>query len=66
MADERLDSERRLLATDRGMRKGGDVDHRDPEQHSRAVQDKGSAQLKQIRRTMGPDRSGTVKIIGDK
>jgi hypothetical protein len=64
MASEMIESEHRLLATDRGLKPG--VDHRDHEAHLAAVRDKGSAHLKEIRRTAGPDRSGTVRVIGDK
>jgi hypothetical protein len=43
MASEMLESERRLLATDRRQQNNPGVDHRDPDAHSRAVSDKGSA-----------------------
>jgi hypothetical protein len=66
MASEMLESERRLMATDRAQRNNPGVDHRDPEQHSRAVSDKGSAALKAVRRTAGPDRSGSVRTLIDK
>jgi hypothetical protein len=64
MPDKLLDSERQLLATDRGLKPG--VDHRDHEAHLAAVAHKGSQSIKQVRRTAGPDRSGTVRVIGDK
>jgi hypothetical protein len=63
---ELLDSERRALATDRAYRNNSGVDHRDPEQHSAAVRDKGSAALKEVRRSAGPDRSGSVRVLIDK
>jgi hypothetical protein len=66
MASEMLESERRLLATDRRQQNNGGIDHRDPDAHSAAVRDKGSAALKEVRRTAGPDRSGTVRVLIDK
>jgi hypothetical protein len=63
---EMLESERRLLATDRRQSNGGGVDHRDPEQHSRAVQDKGSAALKEVRRTVNQNMAGVVRTLIDK
>jgi hypothetical protein len=63
---ELLDSERRLLATDRRQQSNPGIDHRDPEQHSAAVRDKGSAALKEVRRSAGPDRSGSVRVLIDK
>jgi hypothetical protein len=61
----KLDSERELLATDRRLQ-NNPVDHRDPDAHSAAVRDKGSAALKEVRRTAGPDRSGSVRVLIDK
>jgi hypothetical protein len=66
MASEMLESERRLLATDRAQRNNPGVDHRDPEQHSAAVRDKGSASLKEIRRTVNQNMAGTVRTLIDK
>jgi hypothetical protein len=65
MASEMLDSERKLLATDKSLR-GGGVDHRDPDAHLNAIRDRGSAALKEVRKTAGPDRSGSVKVLIDK
>jgi hypothetical protein len=60
-----LDSEREALRVNRSLSDSG-VDHRDPDAHSAAVRDKGSAALKEVRRTAGPDRSGTVRVLLDK
>ena len=61
----KLDSERELLATGKSLSRGV-VDHRDPDAHSAAVRDRGSSALKEVRRTAGPDRSGTVRVLLDK
>ena len=58
MASEMLESERRLLATDRRQSNGGGVDHRDPEQHRRAVLDRASEALKTPRRVPHPSLAG--------
>ena len=62
----KLDSERELLATDRRQQNNSGVDHRDPDAHSAAVRDRGSAALKEVRRSAGPDRSGTVRVLIDR
>jgi hypothetical protein len=64
MASERLESERSLLATDRGLKPG--VDHRDHEAHLAAVRDKGSASLHEPRRVPHPSLAGTVRVLLDK
>jgi hypothetical protein len=61
-----LDSERELLATDRRLQNNGGVDHRDPDAHSAAVRDRGSAPLKEIRRTVNQNMAGTVRTLIDK
>jgi len=66
MANEMLESERRLMATDRRQQNNPGVDHRDPDAHSAAVRDKGSAALKEVRRSAGPDRSGSVRVLIDR
>ena len=66
MSTEMLESERRLMATDRRQQNNPGVDHRDPDAHSAAVRDRGSSALKEVRRTAGPDRSGTVRVLLDK
>jgi len=58
MASERLESERRLMTTDRELRTSGGVDHRDPEQHRRAVLDRASEALKTPRRVPHPSLAG--------
>jgi hypothetical protein len=62
----KLESERELLATDRRLQNNPGVDHRDPEQHSRAVSDKGSAALHEPRRVPYPSMAGTVRVLLDK
>jgi hypothetical protein len=64
MANEMLESERRLLATDRGLKPG--VDHRDHEAHLAAVAHKGSAQLKEVRHTVNQNLGGMVRVLLDK
>jgi hypothetical protein len=66
MASEMLESERRLLATDRRQQNNPGVDHRDPDAHSAAVRDKGSAALKEVRRTVNQNMAGTVKTLINK
>jgi hypothetical protein len=60
-----LESVRELNRVNHSLGAGG-VDHRDPDAHSAAVRDRGSSALKEVRRTAGPDRSGTVRVLLDK
>jgi hypothetical protein len=62
----KLDSERQLLATDRGLKTSGGVDHRDPDAHRAAIMDRGSQALKAPRKVPHPSLAGTVRVIGDK
>jgi hypothetical protein len=66
MASEMLESERRLLATDRAQRNNPGIDHRDDAQHRDALRDRGSAQLKEVRRTVNQNMAGTVKTLINK
>ena len=66
MASERLESERRLMATDRAQRSDSGVDHRDPDAHRAAIMDRGSQALKAPRKVQHPSLAGTVRVIGDK
>jgi hypothetical protein len=63
---ERLESERRLLATDREMRNSGGMNHRDHAAHLRAVADRGSSSLHEPRRVPHPSLAGTVRTLIDK
>jgi hypothetical protein len=63
--DNLLSSEKQLLATNKSLGRG-DVDHRDPEQHRKAVMDRGSASLKEPRRVPCQNLGGVVRVIGDK
>lgn len=60
-----LESVRELNRVNHSLGAGG-VDHRDPDAHSAAVRDKGSAALKEVRRSAGPDRSGSVRVLIDR
>jgi len=66
MSTEMLESERRLMATDRRQQNNPGIDHRDDAQHRDAVRDKGSAALKEVRRTVNQNMAGTVRVLLDK
>jgi hypothetical protein len=66
MASEMLESERRLLATDRRQQGNSGVDHRDNEAHLAAVRDKGSASAHEPRRVPYPSAVGGLRPLVDK
>jgi hypothetical protein len=66
MASDMLESERRLLATDRRQQNNPGVDHRDDAQHRDAIRDKGSAALHEPRRVPYPNLCGPPRSLIDK